>query len=49
MDNSVKAAMRERGVDDPFLQVKEQVQAADWAVVNLETAVTTATVKDTSQ
>ncbi|WP_314592098.1 CapA family protein [Paenibacillus terrigena] len=49
MDDSVKEAMRERGVDDPFLQVKDQVQAADWAVVNLETAVTTATVKDTSQ
>jgi len=49
MDNSVKAAMRERGVDDPFEEVKELVQAADWAVVNLETAVTTATVKDTSQ
>lgn len=41
MDWSVKETMDRKGVDYPFLFVKEDLQSADLAVANLETAVTT--------
>lgn len=49
-DNSVKETVRLKGPDYPFVFVKEEVEKADYAIVNLETSVTTtATKKDTSQ
>ncbi|MCD8509268.1 MAG: CapA family protein [Bacillus sp. (in: Bacteria)] len=51
MDWSVKETMDQKGVDYPFLFVKEDLQSAHLAVANLETAVTTRgeSYKDTSQ
>lgn len=48
-DGSVKTAVRKHGPDYPFLFVKEEVQKADYAIVNLETAVTTRGEKDLMQ
>jgi poly-gamma-glutamate capsule biosynthesis protein CapA/YwtB (metallophosphatase superfamily) len=39
MDWSIKETIKQQGPDFPFTEVKEQVSAADYAVVNLETAV----------
>ena len=49
MDWSVKRAIREKGPNYPFQYVREEVSSADLAIVNLETAVTTHSVKDTNQ
>ncbi|MCA1031504.1 CapA family protein [Bacillus timonensis] len=49
-DWSVKETIRAKGPDYPFEFVKAEVEKADYAVVNLETAVTdTANQKDTTQ
>ncbi|WP_134702729.1 CapA family protein [Ammoniphilus sp. YIM 78166] len=48
-DGSVKTAVRKHGPDYPFLFVKEEVQKADYAIVNLETAVTNRGEKDSVQ
>jgi poly-gamma-glutamate capsule biosynthesis protein CapA/YwtB (metallophosphatase superfamily) len=45
MDLSVKERIRKHGADYPFHFVKKQVIAADYAVLNLETAVTTSNDK----
>lgn len=45
MDWSVKTTINKKGVDYPFQQVKKEVSKSDFAVVNLETAVTTKTNK----
>ncbi|WP_409340483.1 CapA family protein [Paenibacillus sp. MBLB4367] len=39
-DLSVKEAVAAKGADFPFVHVKDEVMAADYAFVNLETAVT---------
>lgn len=49
MDWSVKETIRKKGPDYPFLHVAEEIQEADFAVVNLETAVTFHDQKDTNQ
>lgn len=51
MDWSVKETMNEKGADYPFVHVKEELQRADLAVANLETAVTARddSYKDRSQ
>ncbi|MDQ0255776.1 poly-gamma-glutamate synthesis protein (capsule biosynthesis protein) [Evansella vedderi] len=51
MDWSVKETMDTKGVDYPFLYVKEDLHKAHIAVANLETAVTTrdSSYKDTNQ
>ena len=43
MEASIERAMQKNGYDYPLLQVKEEVERADYAVVNLETAVTNQT------
>jgi poly-gamma-glutamate capsule biosynthesis protein CapA/YwtB (metallophosphatase superfamily) len=48
-DWSVKETVRTKGADFPFVHVKKEVQGADYAVLNLETAVTTLTDKDPNQ
>ncbi|MGE8204595.1 CapA family protein [Heyndrickxia sp. NPDC080065] len=45
MDWSVKETINKKGVDYPFQQVKKEITNSDFAVVNLETAVTTRTSK----
>jgi poly-gamma-glutamate capsule biosynthesis protein CapA/YwtB (metallophosphatase superfamily) len=40
MDWSIKDTVKTKGTDYPFRYVKEEVTASDYAVVNLETAVT---------
>lgn len=49
MDGSVKDAIRRHGADYPFAQIKAEVIAADYAVLNLETSVTEAADKDRNQ
>ncbi|MCY9514756.1 CapA family protein [Paenibacillus apiarius] len=49
MDWSVKKTIRQKGPDYPFQYVAADVQKADFAVVNLETAITRHTEKDTNQ
>ncbi|MFC5651820.1 CapA family protein [Paenibacillus solisilvae] len=49
MDGSVKKAIHKRGADFPFYQIRKEVSKADYAVVNLETSVSTATEKDNNQ
>lgn len=49
MDGSVKEAIRRHGADYPFSQIKDEVSAADYAVLNLETSVTEASDKDLNQ
>lgn len=49
MDWSVKETIRKKGPDYPFEYVKAEVSSADYAVVNLETAITHHTEKDTNQ
>ncbi|RJG23964.1 CapA family protein [Paenibacillus thiaminolyticus] len=49
MDWSVKETIRKQGPDYPFAHVAEEIQEADFAVVNLETAVTFHNQKDTNQ
>lgn len=49
MDGSVKDAIRRHGADYPFAQIKAEVSAADYAVLNLETSVTEAADKDRNQ
>jgi len=49
MDWSVKETIRKKGPDYPFEYVKDEVSSADFAVVNLETAITHHTEKDTNQ
>ncbi|WP_082061770.1 CapA family protein [Paenibacillus sp. E194] len=49
MDWSVKETIRKKGPDYPFEYVKDEVSSADYAVVNLETAITHHTEKDTNQ
>ena len=49
MDDSVKEAVHKYGPDYPFKHVQSDIQKADYAIVNLETSVTTATNKDTNQ
>ncbi|WP_217592859.1 CapA family protein [Cohnella sp. GbtcB17] len=49
MDGSVKDAIRRHGADYPFTQIKAEVSAADYAVLNLETSVTEAADKDRNQ
>lgn len=49
MDWSVKETIRKEGPDYPFVYVTEEIQNADFAVVNLETAVTFHDKKDTNQ
>lgn len=49
MDGSVKEAIRRHGADYPFSQIKDEVSAADYAVLNLETSVTEAADKDRNQ
>jgi poly-gamma-glutamate capsule biosynthesis protein CapA/YwtB (metallophosphatase superfamily) len=41
MDWSVKEAINKHGPQFPFVHVKEQVKSADYAILNLESAVTT--------
>ncbi|MCP8617793.1 CapA family protein [Salirhabdus salicampi] len=48
-DWSVKTAIQTYGPDYPFKHIKDKVQEADLAVLNLETAVTTRGEKDTVQ
>ncbi|WP_223192571.1 CapA family protein [Paenibacillus sedimenti] len=48
-DWSVKEAVTKLGPDFPFVHVKAEVEKADFAFVNLETAVTLANNKDTNQ
>jgi hypothetical protein len=48
-DWSVRDAINQYGTNFPFVYVKEEVQKADLAILNLETAVTFHTEKDTSQ
>jgi poly-gamma-glutamate synthesis protein (capsule biosynthesis protein) len=48
-DWSVREAIAQHGPDFPFLHVKEQIEKADFAFVNLETAVTLESAKDTNQ
>jgi poly-gamma-glutamate capsule biosynthesis protein CapA/YwtB (metallophosphatase superfamily) len=40
MDWSIKDTVKTKGPDYPFRYVKEEIEASDYAVVNLETAVT---------
>ncbi|UCZ51548.1 CapA family protein [Bacillus shivajii] len=51
MDWSVKETMDTKGVDYPFLYVREDIQSADIAIANLETTVTNIdhTYKDPNQ
>ncbi|UHA72823.1 CapA family protein [Paenibacillus sp. 481] len=49
MDWSVKETIRSKGPDYPFKYVAPAVTKADYAVVNLETAVTTHDQKDPNQ
>ncbi|MFC3803240.1 CapA family protein [Cohnella sp. GCM10012308] len=49
MDGSVKEAIRRHGADYPFTRIKDEVSKADYAVLNLETSVTEASVKDLNQ
>ncbi|MCR8643868.1 CapA family protein [Paenibacillus sp. N1-5-1-14] len=49
MDWSVKEAIKKNGPDFPFQFVKKEVSAADYAFVNLETAITNHNEKDTNQ
>ena len=49
MDWSVKETIRKKGPDYPFQFVKSEVKQADYAFVNLETAVTNHNEKDTVQ
>lgn len=49
MDWSVKETIRKKGPDYPFEYVKDEVRSADYAVVNLETAITHHKEKDTNQ
>lgn len=41
MDWSIKNTVKSKGPDYPFRYVKDEVSASDYAIVNLETAVTT--------
>jgi poly-gamma-glutamate capsule biosynthesis protein CapA/YwtB (metallophosphatase superfamily) len=45
LDWSIKNTIKKYGVNYPFKQVKSEVSKSDIAVVNLETAVTTRTIK----
>lgn len=49
MEGSIERAMKLHGIDYPFLQVKQEIQEADYAIVNLETAVTTRGKADDKQ
>ncbi|WP_225445558.1 CapA family protein [Paenibacillus arenosi] len=49
MDWSVKETIRKKGTDYPYVHVKSEIEKADYAFVNLETAITTHHVKDTNQ
>ncbi|OIJ10364.1 hypothetical protein BKP35_14420 [Anaerobacillus arseniciselenatis] len=40
MEGSIEHAMNSFGINYPFLQVEEELQHVDYAIVNLETAVT---------
>ncbi len=40
MEGSIEQAMNNYGIHYPFLQVEQELQQADYAIVNLETAVT---------
>lgn len=40
MEGSIERAMNKHGFDYPFLQVRDELQQVDYAIVNLETAVT---------
>lgn len=40
MEGSIEEAMNKHGANYPFLQVQDELQKADYAIVNLETAVT---------
>lgn len=48
-DWSVRNTIQAKGADYPFQYVKKDIEGADFAVVNLETAVTTRTEKDPVQ
>ncbi|MCD8502722.1 MAG: CapA family protein [Bacillaceae bacterium] len=43
MEASIDRAMQKHGFDYPFSQVREDIEKADYAIVNLETAVTNQT------
>lgn len=49
MDGSVKEAIRRHGADYPFSEIKDEVNRADYAVLNLETSVTEAKDRDPNQ
>lgn len=40
MEGSIEEAMNKHGANYPFLQVQDELQKVDYAIVNLETAVT---------
>ncbi|QHS22064.1 CapA family protein [Virgibacillus sp. MSP4-1] len=48
-DGSVRSAVHQQGPDYPFQYVKKEVRKSDYAILNLETAVTTEQEKDTVQ
>ncbi len=45
MDGSIKDAIKKHGADYPFQHIKAEIEKSDYAVLNLETAVTTRTDK----
>ncbi|SET93154.1 poly-gamma-glutamate synthesis protein (capsule biosynthesis protein) [Salinibacillus kushneri] len=48
-DGSVRTAIQQHGYDYPFRYVRKEVGKVDYAILNLETAVTTEKEKDTVQ
>jgi poly-gamma-glutamate capsule biosynthesis protein CapA/YwtB (metallophosphatase superfamily) len=48
-DWSVRTTIQHKGADYPFVHVKEDIEKADYSIVNLETAVTDHTEKDPVQ